>query len=139
MYAALSTLVDLLHAASMVAWIGGLPLLFVRRWPRLSRAFAVYAVAFVVISQGTQALLGECFLTTIARALARLGAERGSLVDDGWFTQRIARSIFGLAPSRRTISVTFDVLVGVTAVGVLFHGLAPRARVAATAPTTRLS
>ena len=128
MYAVLSALVDFLHAASMVVWIGGLPLLFVRRWPRLSRAFALYAVLFVIVSQATQWILGECFLTTIARALARLGEAKGTFVDDDWFTQRVARSIFGLAPSRRAISIAFDALVGITALGAYLHWVHPRIR-----------
>ncbi len=131
MYAVLSVAVDLVHAASMVVWILGLPLLFVRRWPRLSLAYAVYAVAFVVVSQGSQLLLGECFLTTIARALQHWGALRGSPTDEAWFTQRAARAVFGLAPSRRAISVTFDVLVAVTAVGVLVRMLHGRSTPAA--------
>ena len=136
MFAALSALVDLIHAASMVIWIGGLPLLFVRRWPRLSRAFALYAVLFVVVSQATQMMLGECFLTTIARALEKMGEAKGTYVDDGWFTQRVARSIFGLAPSRRAISITFDALVGVTALGAYLHWVHPRIRPPA-APSAR--
>lgn len=110
-----SVAVDVFHALCMVAWIAGLPLLFTRRWRRATRAFAVYAVAFVVVSQGSQWWLGECFLTT----LARLAAGRGGAADPEWFTVRLARWVFGMAPSHRAVSRTFDALVLLTAVGTL--------------------
>jgi hypothetical protein len=110
-----SVAVDVFHAFCMAAWILGLPLLFTRRWRVATRVFAVYAVTFVVVSQGSQWLLGECFLTT----LARLAEGRGAAADPEWFSVRLARWVFGMAPSHRAVSRAFNVLVLVTAVGTL--------------------
>lgn len=110
-----SVAVDAFHAVCMAAWILGLPLLFTRRWRVATRVFAAYAVTFVVVSQGSQWLLGECFLTT----LARLAEGRGAPADPEWFTVRLSRWVFGMAPSRRAVSRAFDLLVLVTAVGTL--------------------
>jgi hypothetical protein len=110
----LSVIIDVAHALSMAALIFGLPLLFVARWPQATRVYAIYALTFVVLSQTSQWLLGECFLTSLARSA--LG--RGS-VSHEWFTVRLARAVFGLAPSERAVSVTFDVIVAVIALGVI--------------------
>ncbi|MBK7400565.1 MAG: hypothetical protein IPJ34_31020 [Myxococcales bacterium] len=110
-----SVAVDVFHALAMAAWILGLPLLFTRRWRTATRFYAVYAITFVIVSQTSQLVLGECFLTTVARWAE--GA--GSSAHPEWFTVRLARWVFGMAPSRRAISVTFDALVLVTAVGTL--------------------
>jgi len=110
-----SVAVDVFHALAMAAWILGLPLLFTRRWRKATRVFAIYAITFVVVSQASQLALGECFLTT----LARFAEGSGPSAQPEWFTVRMARWVFGMAPSRKTISVTFDLLVLVTAVGAL--------------------
>jgi hypothetical protein len=122
----LSVTIDLLHAALMIALIAGLPLLFTKRWPTAARVYAWYSVLFVVLSQGSQWMLRECFLTTLARAASR----RHGAADPEWFTVRIAQAVFGLAPDHRTISITFDVIVAVVAVGMLFrwHSLRMHAR-----------
>lgn len=109
----------------MLMLIAGLPLLFSRRFPIVSRVYAAYAVVFVVVSQGTQLLLGECFLTTLARMAL---VHSGKLGDPQWFTVRFSRLIFGLAPSERLISITFDLLVAIIAVGVLLQISHRRAR-----------
>ncbi len=42
---------DLVHATLMAAWFAGLPLLFWRAHPRVTRIYAVYALLFIVLSQ----------------------------------------------------------------------------------------
>jgi hypothetical protein len=118
----------------MLVLVAGLPLLFVHRHETMSRLYAAYAVVFVVLSQSTQVLLGECFLTTLAR-LAHVGA--GKSGDPRWFSVRFANWVFGMAPSERAISVTFDVLVAIVAVGVLVQLSRRRARPAPSAPVLR--
>ncbi|MGZ3420303.1 MAG: hypothetical protein ACXWUG_00530 [Polyangiales bacterium] len=108
----LSVTIDVAHALAMVVWVGGLPLLFASRWPQLTRVYAIYALAFVVLSQGSQWVLGECFLTTLART-----ALGGGNVSREWFTVRLARTVFGLAPSERVVSVSFDIFVALLAIG----------------------
>ena len=99
-----ATLIDLLHAIAMVAWAAGLPLLVWRRHPRLSRAYAVYALAFVFVSQLSQWILGECFLTTLARwAWERQPAATAPPDVDEWFTVRLSRAVFGATPSHRAV------------------------------------
>jgi hypothetical protein len=101
----LAPLIDLFHALLMAAWVLGLPLLFWRRHARLSRAYAIYALAFVVASQVSQWILGECFLTTLAR-FAWENQPAGTAPPDveGWFTVRVARAVFGAAPSHRALA-----------------------------------
>lgn len=117
MWHVLGALIDFLHALSMVVWVLGLPLLFVRRWPALTKAYGIYAISFIVLSQGSQYVLGECFMTT----LARLAWERSSSPVDPseWFTVRIAKAVFHLAPPHKIISQISEVLILITAVGAL--------------------
>lgn len=112
----------------MAGWILGLPLLFSARWPRLARAYAVYAITFIIVNQASYLLLGECFLTT----MSRMFWERAdpSSVTNEWFTVRAAEAVFSLTPSHRAIKLASEALILATAVGVAFHGYtsAPRAR-----------
>lgn len=117
-WSVLGTTVDLIHALSMVAWALGLPLLFWHRWPRLTRAYAMYAIAFVIVSQGSRLWLGECFLTTIARAFWEHPGTPSSVGHD-WFTVRVAQAVFGASPSHRWIAIASELLAVLTAAGVL--------------------
>lgn len=116
---ALGAVLDAVHALLMVAWVLGMPLLFWRRWPRLTRAYGIYAVAFVVVSQLSHYLLGECFLTTLARHLWKVSASRVPQGADEWFTVRFAELVFHLTPSHRAIVLGWEALTMVTAIGVL--------------------
>lgn len=117
MWIALGVGVDLFHAIAMVAWVGAFPLLFVKRWPRVRLVYATYAVTFIVLTQGSRLLLGECFLTTISRFCINHDPTR--VVSSEWFTVRMARAVFGMAPSHRSISRLSEALVLATAVGVI--------------------
>ncbi|HVY44630.1 MAG TPA: hypothetical protein VHB21_02075 [Minicystis sp.] len=121
MWSTLGAATDVIHALAMAAWVVGLPLLFVHRWPRASRGYAAYTVAFVVLSQGSQMLLGECFLTTIARAFWERAALRGPAAAalDEWFTVRFAKAVFQMTPSHRAVKVAFEALALVAAAGLL--------------------
>ena len=119
MWQVLGSSVDVVHALLMAAWIVGLPLLFVRRWPRLSRGYGIYAIAFIVLSQGSEWLLGECFLTTIAGQLWGQAGAAAPVDTSEWFTVRLAKWIFDMAPSHRSIVVTSEVLILATATGVM--------------------
>jgi hypothetical protein len=109
----------------------GLPLLVWHRWPRLSRAYAVYAIAFVVLSQASRLAIGECFLTTFARALWEHPGAPPFEPSHEWLTVRLARAVFRMAPSHRSIVVVSEALAVVTAAGVLYSmrrlARAPRA------------
>lgn len=128
MWSALGAVVDFVHALAMAAWVLGLPLLFVRRWPRLRVGFAIFAVSFVIGTRLSMWLLGECFLTTLARACYER-APAGSASGE-WFTVRLAYFVFGMAPSHRSIAVVSEVLVLVTAAGVLYSMLHRRTSIA---------
>ncbi len=118
MWQTLAVGTDLLHATLMAAWVGGLPLLVWRRWPRLARCYATYAIVFVVVSQLSQWVLGECFLTRIAlffwvRVLS-------SAPPSGeWFTVRIAQAVFHMAPSHRSIVLVWEAMIVATAFAAL--------------------
>jgi hypothetical protein len=117
----MAVIVDVLHALAMVLWLIGLPLLVWHRWPRLTRAYAIYAVSFVVIYQVSRLALGECFLTTIARSLWNSQAPGTAPPNvDEWFTVRLARAVFSATPSHRGIIWLSQVLSVATAIGALF-------------------
>jgi hypothetical protein len=117
MWLAVGVGVDLIHALAMTAWLVGFPLLFVRRWPRARLTYAIYAVTFIVASQASMLFMGECFLTAVARWCGAHDATR--VVSDDWFTVRLARAVFGMAPSRHDISRISEALVLVTAIGII--------------------
>jgi hypothetical protein len=117
MWELIGAAIDLFHALAMVLWVLGLPFLFSRRWPRLAMASGIYAISFIVLSQGSKLILGECFLTTLARLA---WAKSTSPVDPGeWFTVRIARAVFDLSPARHSITRLSEVLILITATGML--------------------
>jgi hypothetical protein len=121
MWSLLGASLDLVHALLMAAWVIGLPLLFWRRPPGAARAYGVYAIAFIVVSQGSHLALGECFLTALARACwqhaSLSGASAG--VPDEWFTVRLSQAIFRLTPSHQSIKLVSEALILVTSIGVL--------------------
>ncbi|HTB76261.1 MAG TPA: hypothetical protein VK762_23600 [Polyangiaceae bacterium] len=121
MWSALAACVDFVHAIFMAAWVLALPLLFLRRWPRTTRAYAVYAIVFVTLNLASRALLGECFLTTLSRACWQEAARHGGHVPvpQEWFTVRLAEAVFRLTPSHRGVKLVSEALIFVTAIGVL--------------------
>ncbi len=118
--AVLATFLDFLHALLMAIWALGLPLLFWRRWPRLSRAYAIYAVIFVVLNLGSEWILGECFLTTITRYFWEHAPSHPANTDE-WFTVRFAELVFSLSPSHHAIKLVGKGLVVITAIGSILH------------------
>lgn len=125
----LGAAVDVLHALFMAAWVLGLPLLFWHRFPRITRAYAIYAIAFVVLNQASELVLGECFLTTLARiGWQHTGSTTSAtLADpDEWFTVRFAQAIFHLTPSHRGIKLASEGLILTTAIGVTYRALVAR-------------
>ena len=132
MWLSLGVGVDLIHALTMVAWLVGFPLLFMHRWPRLRIAYAIFAVGFVVVSQGSMLVLGECVFTTVARWCS--SHDPGRAVTNDWFTVRVARAVFGMAPSRHAISRLSEALVLATAVGVIMSFARARPHVADSTP-----
>jgi hypothetical protein len=119
MWAFLGALVDFVHASSMALWAIGLPLLFVHRWPRLSKAYAIYSIAFVVLNQLSMWTLRECFLTTLARACWERAPAGTTSVSHEWFTVRLAYAVFGLTPSHKLVKVITEALILISAIGVL--------------------
>jgi hypothetical protein len=119
MWQAFGSAMDVFHAFLMAAWVVGLPLLFVRRWPRLTRAYGIYAIVFIALSQASDWLLGECFLTSIAGQLWSRAGSAASVDTSEWFTVRLAKWVFDMAPSHRSIVITSEVLIFATAVGVI--------------------
>ena len=100
--------VELVHGLLMVAWGLGLPLLVWRRFPRLRRAYIWFSLTFVAVSLVSHALLGECVLTTGARALWEAGggyAERVPFIVT--FTNRIAR----IRPSADAAVLVWEVAI----------------------------
>jgi polyferredoxin len=121
MWSILGSAVDVLHALLMAFWVLGLPLLFVRRWPQASRAYGIYAIAFIVLSQASEWILGECFLTSIAGRLWNGAADPVPVDASEWFTVRLAKWVFDMAPSHRSIVIASEALIFATAIGVLVN------------------
>lgn len=120
MWPVLGATVDFLHALSMAVWLVGLPLIFWKSRPRLRRAYAIYAIVFIVMNQLSHFVLGECFLTTISRFFWERTPEGGAKNVDEWFTVRIAQAVFDMTPSHRTINILTQILVLLTAAGALY-------------------
>lgn len=117
--AVLATLVDFIHALLIFIWVVGLPLLIWHRFRRLSRAYAVYAVAFVVVNVTSSWLIGECPLTLLARVLWTAAPSRPPHTNE-WFTVRFAEVIFNLAPSHHSIKLVAKGLILASSLGLLF-------------------
>jgi hypothetical protein len=130
MWQVAGSLVDFLHALFMVAWVVGLPLLFWHKRPRLSRAYAIFALTFVALYQGSRLAFGECFLTSLSRWLWQHPSAGGDSLPpvSEWFTVRMARVVFGMAPSERAIVWAGQALTTLTAVGMLGSLRAARRR-----------
>jgi hypothetical protein len=110
----LAVAIDTLHALLMVGWIVGLPLLFWRRWPKVSFVYCIFSIAFIIVNQVSHYTLGECVFTTIADWFY---AHAGHNAPDEWFTVRMSRLVFGVVPSHRGIKVATEILIGISAVG----------------------
>lgn len=116
MYAALATTTDLLHLGAMLAWGIGLPLLFWHRWRGLSLAYTWFALGFVVVSQVSHLMLGECFLTTVSRALWEAAGD----VTVGSFTARLVNRVAGFRPSEQAVVIAWEVAIVLTSIGMLW-------------------
>jgi hypothetical protein len=121
MWSALGATVDVAHAVFMAAWVLGLPLLFCHQRPRLRRAYALYAIVFIGLNLASRAALGECFLTSVARACWERAVDAGSgaPVSQEWFSVRLAEAVFQMTPTHDGIKMGSEALILVTAIGVL--------------------
>lgn len=121
MPAFLAITTDALHIFAMVAWALGLPLLVWHRWPRLSLGYTLYAIVFVLVSQVSHYLLGECFLTTLSRYWWELAGDHAA----GTFMVRLVNRVAGVRPDADAAVFVWEVAIFVTSVAVawsLFHG-----------------
>jgi hypothetical protein len=114
----LAALTDLVHVGFMLAWGLGLPLLFWGRFPKLSRAYMWFTLAFVTVTVGSHLLLGECFLTTLARELWTRGAGFRDRVP---FTVLLSEWIAGFRPNSREVVLLWELAVFVSSAGALWY------------------
>jgi hypothetical protein len=117
----LASFVDLLHALAIVAWVAGLPILFLRKWPRARKLYAVYALAFIALSKVSQWLLGACFLTRLSTLLWHAGTPHAPNEPETWFTVRFAEAVFHLRPSEDAVIVAWNVALAISCAGLLVH------------------
>jgi hypothetical protein len=117
LYGVLAETVDLAHALAMLVWGLGLPLLAWHRFPRWSRAYMWFAIAFVLISAISHYVLGECVLTTVARWLWHAS---GRARDGAPFMTLLVNSIAGIRPSNRAVVHAWELAVLATSVGSLW-------------------
>lgn len=117
LYGVLAETVDLAHALSMLAWGLGLPLLAWHRFPRLSRAYMWFAIAFVLVSVVSHHVLGECVLTTGARWLWHAS---GRPRDAAPFMTLLVNNIAGIRPTNRSVVHAWELAVLATSVGSLW-------------------
>jgi hypothetical protein len=120
MFELLSASIDVVHALAMLVWGVGLPLLFWHRWPALSRGYMVYSLVFIAASVASQLVLGECFLTTMARDFAEQGSNT-LLRERASFTVRLVEMVAGLRPTERLAVRLWELAVFVTCMGMLVH------------------
>jgi hypothetical protein len=127
-YRLLAIVVDLTHASVMLAWGLGLPLLFWHRFEKLSHFYTLFAMAFVLTTLGSHLLLGECFLTSLARMLWQAS---GALQENVPFTVILTNTIAGIRPSTRGAVLAWELAVLVTSLGSLWSWRKARSRRAA--------
>ena len=113
----LAVAVDCLHAFLMLVWVVGVPLLFWRRFRRLSVAYCLFSLVFIIINQVSSLTLGECIFTTIANWFY---SQAGQNAPDEWFTVRLTRSVFGLIPTHRGIKLATEYFIAFSAIGGMY-------------------
>lgn len=116
LYLAIAT--NVFHALLMVAWIVGIPLLFWRGLPRLSVAYCIFSILFIIVNQVSHYTLGVCIFTTIATWFYN---QAGMTVSGEWFAIRISQMVFGATPSHRGITIITQVLIAIGAVGGIHY------------------
>jgi len=113
----LAVAIDVLHAMLMVAWVLGIPLLFWHRYKKLSMAYAIFSLAFVIVNQVSHYTLGVCIFTTIADFFYR---QAGQVAPEEWFTVRLSKWIFGLTPTQRSVKMATEFLICLSALGGMY-------------------
>jgi hypothetical protein len=113
----LAAITDIVHAGVMLVWGLGMPFLFWHRFARLSRAYMWFSLVFVVVTVASRVLIGECFLTTIARELWLAG--------DGFreqmpFTVLLTEWVAGIRPTAREAVLLWEFAVFVSSAGGLW-------------------
>lgn len=116
-FRSLATFVDVVHALAMLVWGLGLPLLVWHGSVRLSRIYMWYSVAFVLLTVASHQLLGECFLTTWARAL---WDRSGDARDDVAFSVLLVNAVAGIRPSSRSAVLIWEAAVLASSAGSLW-------------------
>lgn len=105
--------IEVFHALLMCAFVGTLPLLFLRRWPRLSASVAVFDILFIVVNRISHYLLGECIFTRMARQARWAGGDWS----EEWFTVKLCRVVFGLIPTNRQVVFVEQLVILLAAAG----------------------
>lgn len=113
----LAVLTDVIHALLMASWIVCLPLLFWHRWPKLSLAYCIYCISFIIVNQVSHYTLGCCVFTTIADWFY---THSGHAMTGEWFAVRASQFVFGLAPSHRGIKMATEAVIIVAAIGQIY-------------------
>lgn len=124
-YRFLAMLVDVSHALVMLVWGLGLPLLIWHRFERLSHVYTLFAALFVVSSVSSHLLLGECFLTTLARSL---WTASGGWRDEVPFSVVLADTVAGIRPSTQSAVWVWEVAILGTSLGGLWSWRKARSR-----------
>lgn len=124
-YELMAMTVDVTHAAAMLVWGLGLPLLFWHRFERLSHWYTWFAASFVVTTVLSRIALGECFLTTLARELWEAA---GGFRDHVPFTVVLVSTVAGLRPTTRTAVLLWELAVLFTSLGSLWSWRRAHAR-----------
>ena len=117
MFKLLAIAIEFSHGLMMLLWGVGLPLLIWHRLARLSRAYVWFSLVFVLGSVVSHQLLGECVLTTLARASWR---EAGGHVDAVPFIVRFTNGVAGIRPSTRIAVLVWEVAIALYCVAFLW-------------------
>jgi hypothetical protein len=100
--------VEFSHGLLMVLWALGLPLLFWHRYARLSRAYVGFSLVFIIGSVVSHVVLGECVLTTVARASWQLAGRQTENVP---FIVTFTNWVAGVRPGNRAAVLTWQVAI----------------------------
>lgn len=113
----LAVAVDTIHALAMVIWILGLPLLFWHKYKKLSFAYCIFSIFFIIVNLTSQYFLGHCVLTSIAGFFWERSSSHVDTTE--WFVTRFTRLIFNMTPTHILIKRLTEIIIMISSIGVL--------------------
>lgn len=108
------TVIEFIHALSMVVWIALIPFLFYHRWPKITLLSVLYSITFIVVNRLSHWILGECIFTRMARWA-------GGEWNNECFTVKLTRIVFGFIPTNKSVTYVEQSVLMLVCIGILIY------------------